>query len=65
VSPDGEYEWWRKIGSTDIPALIQALGGRPQEDILDVLEREATGARSYDLEQLLRDGTVPSTIQVY
>lgn len=65
VSDDGEYEWARVVRRADIPALIAALGGHPNEEILDVLTRVATGAGSYELERLLREGVVPCEIHVF
>jgi hypothetical protein len=65
VSGDGEYEWWRTVKRADIPALSAVLGGAPDEDILDVLERVATGDGSYELERLLRDGVVPCDLCVW
>ena len=65
VSDDGEYEWCRVVARRDFPALIAALGGGPDEDVLDVLERVATGDGSYELERLLRLGVVPSRLSVY
>ena len=64
VSRDGEYEWIHVVARRDFPALIAALGGEPGEDILDVLERVATGDGSYELERLLRDGVVPCETHV-
>ncbi len=64
VSDDGEYEWFRYVKAEHIPALIAALGGAPDEDILDVLARVATGGGSYDLERLLREEIVPCETHV-
>jgi hypothetical protein len=58
VSHDGEYEWFQEIAPSDIPAVIELLGGRPGEAILDVLER-FTGPQSYELERRLRDSDIP------
>ena len=54
MSPDGEYEWFQTIAAADVPRVVELLGGRPGEDVLDVLERGFTGARSHELEALLR-----------
>jgi hypothetical protein len=62
VSSDGEYEWARTVAPADVPRLVAELGGQPGQDILDVLERNWTGPRSYDLEKLLRDTTIPVTL---
>ncbi len=62
VSSDGEYEWGRSIAPADIARLVEELGGRPGEDVLDVLQRDWSGARSYDLEKLLRETTIPVSL---
>ncbi|MGH2720634.1 MAG: hypothetical protein ACRDJO_03395 [Actinomycetota bacterium] len=59
VSPDGEYEWFKTIAAADVPRVVALLGGRPGEDVLDLLERDFTGAGSYELERRLRQGTIP------
>jgi hypothetical protein len=59
VSDDGEYEWFTTIATADVPRLLMLLGGKPGEDVVDVLERGWTGAGSYALEQLLRDAAFP------
>ena len=58
VSSDGEYEWFETIKKTDVPKLIGLLGGKPDDDILDVLEENWTGPRAADLEALLRKGDI-------
>src|SRR5215210_7404301 len=56
VSSDGEYEWFETIAAADVPRLTVRLGAAPGED---VVERDWTGRRSYDLEALLREGDIP------
>ena len=58
VSSDGEYEWFQTIRSVEIPKLTGLLGGRPGDDILDVLEESWTGPRAADLEALLRESDI-------
>lgn len=58
VSADGEYEYFKMIAKDDIPRLVELLGGTPGEDILGLLARFWTGDRSYELEDILRDGPV-------
>jgi hypothetical protein len=65
VSTDGEYEYFKFVAPQDIPRLTELLGGRPDEGILDLLERGWTGEKSYALEDLLRDGDVPVVLAVY
>jgi hypothetical protein len=64
VSDDGEYEWHRTIAARHRPRLVELLGGDPDEDLLDKLERHWSGPRSYDLEALLRANTetIPSQL---
>jgi len=59
VSDDGEYEWFETIAAGDVPRLVELLGGAPGADVLDVLEQDWTGRRSYDLERILRESDIP------
>ncbi len=65
VSSDGEYEWFETIAAADVPRVVELLGGEPGEDVLDVLERDFTGQRSYELERRLRDGDVPVELHTW
>jgi hypothetical protein len=65
VSPDGEYEWFATIRSEHVPQLVELLGGDTDTDILDLLEEHYTGAGSYELERILRDGGLPVERFVY
>ena len=58
VSGDGEYEYFKMVAKEDIPKLIELLGGKPEDDILDLLGRNWTGDKSYDLEEILREGPI-------
>ena len=58
VSSDGEYEWFQTIKQSALPKLIGLLGGKPDDDILDVLEESWTGPRAGDLEALLRESDI-------
>lgn len=59
VSSDGEYEWFMTVAAADVDRLVAVLGGQPGDDVLALLERGWTGARSYDLERLLRESGIP------
>lgn len=59
MNPDGEYDYRRTIVPEHLPALIALLGGRPGDDVLDLLARDWTGYRSFDLEAPLRDAPFP------
>ena len=61
VSADGEYEWFKTIAAADVRRVIALLGGGPGDDILDLLERDFTGAGSYDLEARLSSSDIPVT----
>jgi len=52
------------VRAKHLPKLIEALGGSPEEDILDVLAREATDDHGYELERRLRKRVVPSNVFV-
>lgn len=51
---DGEYEWHYAVAADDVPALVVALGGRPGEDVLEMLAARYSGAESYGLGDALR-----------
>lgn len=59
VSSDGEYEWFTTVAAADVPSVVALLGGRPGDDVLELLERDWTGDRSYDFERLLRESDIP------
>jgi hypothetical protein len=65
VSDDGEYEWFQTIRCEDVPRLVARLGGGPTAHVLDLLETRWSGARSYDLEKILREGDIPVKRFVY
>lgn len=59
ISSDGEYEWFKTVAASDLPRLVEALGGQPGDDVLDLLEASWTGTRSYDFERVLRTSGIP------
>jgi hypothetical protein len=59
ASSDGEYEWFMTVAARDVDRLVAVLGGQPGDDVLALLERAWTGARSHDLERLLRESGIP------
>ena len=61
---DDEYEYFKTIAASDVPALVTLLGGEPGEEVLDLLARDWTGDRSFALERLLRD-KAPFRIQFH
>jgi hypothetical protein len=58
VSSDGEYEWFETIAAKDIPRLVELLGGKPGSNVSKLLRKRYTGARSYELESILRDSGI-------
>ena len=58
VSSDGEYEWYNTIAAEDVPRVVELLEGQPGDDVLDLLERNWTGAHSYELERRLRESDI-------
>jgi hypothetical protein len=58
VSNDGEYEWLEKVSAGDLPRLLLLLSAPPDASILDVLEQQWTGVKSYDLERLIRESDI-------
>jgi hypothetical protein len=65
VSSDGEYEYFKTVKAGDLPRLVALLGGRPDEDVLELLARSWTGARSYDLEDRLRASELEVDLHVW
>jgi hypothetical protein len=59
VSSDGEYEWFQTIAAADVPRTIALLDGDAGDDVLALLAREWTGARSYELERRLGESDIP------
>jgi hypothetical protein len=65
VSDDGEYEWFKKIRASDLPRLVEALGGAPGTPVLTLLKERFTGAGSYELERVLRTSGIPIELHVW
>lgn len=64
IEPGGEHEWVHAVASEDLPALIRALGGTGDEQVLQFLEAQEAEGFSYDLETALRSGVVPVVTHV-
>lgn len=56
---DGEYEYWYGIKAADLPALLVALGGAADENVLAFLEHHWSGEAATRLERAIRDSGVP------
>lgn len=59
VSDDGEYEYWRTVAADHVPLLVWLLGGEPGEHVIELLARHWSGARSFELEAVLREAPFP------
>ena len=49
VNAQGEYEWHETIAATDVPKVVELLGGSPDDDVLQLLEKNWSGEASYGL----------------
>lgn len=58
VGRDGEYEYWYRIDAEHIPALLVALGGDPEQGILDLLQQRWSGDAADSLEIAIRNSGV-------
>ena len=65
VSPDGEYEWYHTIAPEHLPQFLELIGAAPDADVLNELETNWTGKRSYELETLLRESDIPVSVEVW
>ena len=65
VSSDGEYEYFKTVAAADVPHVVALLGGEPGDDVLDLLERDWTDQRSYELEARLRDSAIPVALRTW
>lgn len=55
----GEVEWSYKVRAEHLPALVEALGGEPGADVIDLLAERYTGEGSYELKRVLNSRVVP------
>jgi hypothetical protein len=65
VSGDGEYEYFKIVAPEHLPRLREVLGLAADADILERLANDWNGARSYELEDILRDSDIPVVLAVY
>ena len=65
VSDDGEYEWFTTVAAGDVGRVVEVLGGGPGDDVLELLARDWSGPRSYELERLLRESGIPMEHSVW
>jgi len=57
-SSDGEYEWFQTIAANDIARVVELLAGETTDGVLDLLERDWLGERTYELEKRLRESDI-------
>ena len=65
LGPGTEYEWWTPVAAVDIPTLIELLGGAPEDDLFEILEREWVPVEGDGLERKIRSSVVPSSFSNY
>lgn len=65
VSADGEYEYFKTTTAQDIPQVIKLLGGKPGDNVLDLLEQNWSGEKSYKLESLLAESGIPVALATW
>ena len=65
VSGDGEYEYFKTITAQDVPQVIKLLGGKPGDNVLDLLEQNWSGEKSYKLESLLAESGIPVALGIW
>ena len=53
------------MAAADVSRVVELLGGGTGENVLDVLERDWAGDRSYELEARLRASSIPTTLSTY
>ena len=59
VSNNTEYEHFRTIQPRHVPQLIELLGGRPGDDLRDLLDTQWADDRSFELEKRFREAPFP------
>ncbi|MBN2493425.1 MAG: hypothetical protein JXR96_02440 [Deltaproteobacteria bacterium] len=55
-----EYEWIRQVKARDLPRLLEALGAKPEADLLSLLGERFSGDRASELERFLKAHAIPS-----
>ena len=55
-----EYEFIRTVRKEHVPLLIDALGGQPGDDVLDLIEQRFAGQGTNELEKLIQEHDVPN-----
>ena len=64
-SEDGEYEYFKTIDAKYIPQVVTLLGGKPGDDILQLLAQNWSGERSFELERILGKSGIPIRVSVW
>ena len=60
-----EYEWIVEVKKSDLPSLVALLGGAPNQDILDVIERDWAPTEGDGLERLVRESGISFNTAVW
>ena len=60
-----EHEWERRVKRVDVPALLVLLGGKPDQDVLDVVEAHWLSIEGAGLEELITGSDVLSNLDVW
>ena len=58
ASLDGEYEWFQTIADCHISKIIELQDGEPDDSVLDLLNRDWLGARTYESDKRLRESDI-------
>jgi hypothetical protein len=54
-----EYEWYETIRAEHLPSVVAGLGGRPGQDVLDLLEQCCVEPRTDRLREVLEERQIP------
>jgi hypothetical protein len=60
-----EHEWVLRVQSGAISSLLALLGGEPDQDLLDIVERKWLPVEGAGLEKLIVESDVPNTLDVW
>jgi hypothetical protein len=65
VSDDGEYEYWFRVEAHDHARAVAALGGRPGEALMTVLQRAWSGPQAFRIRRTLDAAGIATHLSVY
>jgi hypothetical protein len=67
TSPDSErtsYGWEFTVAKKDVPAVVALLGGKENENILDIVRRDWVPVEGEGLERKIRESGIEYTLYV-